>query len=329
LDPSPFIKLFIIGILLIFSALFSGSETALFSLGRFKLQLLKDQGRAGKIPQLLADPRRLLITILLGNDLINICASAVAASLVITLWGDPYKWLSIMIMVPLLVIFGEIIPKTIAVNYSREFSLLVARPLSLFTRLVFLPRWLIDKIASLFLNLFRKKEHPRHDAITEDEFRTLIEVGKEEGVLEEAETELIHKVFGFGDTLISEVMIPKSRVFCLPFDLSHEKILEEVKRNRFSRVPIYKKSKDNMVGILYAKDLLTLGGGWDLKEEENWQKLVRQPYFIPLSKTTEQLFREFQEKRIHLAIVVDEYGKVAGLVTMEDLLEELFGEIAS
>lgn len=329
MDPSPLNKLFIIGILLILSALFSGSETALFSLDRFKLRLLKEQGRAGKIPELLKNPRRLLITILLGNDLINIFASAVAASLVISLWGDSYKWLSILIMVPLLVIFGEITPKTIAVNYSREFSLLVARPLSLFTRLVFPLRWLIDKIAGLFLNLFREKEHPRRDAITEDEFRTLIEVGKEEGILEETETELIHKVFGFGDTLVSEVMIPAFRVFCLPFDLSREKVLEEIKRNRYSRVPIYKKTKDNVVGILYAKDLLTLGGGWNLKEEENWQKLLRPPYFVPLGNTADQLFRKFQEKRIHLALVVNKSGKVTGLVTMEDLLEELFGEIAS
>ncbi|UCD85985.1 MAG: HlyC/CorC family transporter [Deltaproteobacteria bacterium] len=329
MDPSPLFKILLIGILLILSALFSGSETALFSLGRFKLHLLKEQGRAGKIPELLAHPRRLLITILLGNDLINICASAVAASLVISLWGDPYKWLSILIMVPLLLIFGEITPKTIAVNYSREFSLLVARPLSFFTRFVLPLRWLVEKIAGLFLNLFRRKEHPRDYMITEDEFRTLIDVGKEEGVLEETETELIHKVFGFGDTLVSEVTIPASRIFCLPYNLSRDKVLEEISKNRYSRVPVYKKSKDNIVGILYAKDLLTLGDGWDLKERENWQKLLRPPYFIPLGKTADRLFREFQEKRIHLAIVVNQSGKVAGLVTMEDLLEELFGEIAS
>ncbi len=323
------IKLIVLAVLLLLSAFFSGSETALFSLGSVRLEKLKESGhpKAKVIETLLERPRRLLISILLGNELVNITASAVAASICISMLGDSGKWVAIAVMIPLLLTFGEILPKTTAIYRSEQCSRVVAGPLSFFARAVFPIRWIIGKIVDGVLRVFGSQAETQESIFREEEIRDLVDVGHQEGVLEKQERELIHKVFRFGDTIVASVMTPKGAVFSLPLQLDPTELLAEVRKERYSRVPIYSGEKNNIVGILNTKDLLALSLERGEGEKINIHRLLRPPHFVPPSKKIDELLRECQKQRIHMAIVVNEYGHCTGLVTVEDLLEEIFGEI--
>ncbi|MBW2221458.1 MAG: HlyC/CorC family transporter [Deltaproteobacteria bacterium] len=322
------VKIILIFILLCFSAFFSGSETALFSLGSIKLFQLKESNhpKALLIQELIEKPRRLLISILIGNESVNITASALAASLCISFLGNQGKWLAIAIMTPLILVFGEVIPKTIAVSYSEKSSLLVAKPISIFARMIFPIRWVIRILVDRIVSLLGKHEEKKESIFFEEEFKELVEVGHKEGVIEKEEREMIHKILKFGDTIVSSIMTPRADMFTLPHDSDINHITKEINENHFSRVPIYKHEKNNIIGILNAKDLLTLRDKQHITNN-NMFSILRQPYFVPKGKKIQEILNEFQEKKIHLALVVNEYGNVIGLVTMEDLLEELFGEI--
>jgi putative hemolysin len=230
-------------------------------------------------------------------------------------------------MTPILIIVAEITPKVIAVKNSLRISTLVALPIKWFIKLISPLRWFFKGISGAIIDLFGSQVVASTNIIKEDVVRILADVGEREGVLEPTERELIHKVFDFGDTPVYQIMTPRPDIFSLSLDLFLEEILERVRQNRRSRIPIYKDNPDNIVGILYAKDLM---GHYQFQEGEGeiyWRNLLREPYFIPWSKKGLDLFKDFQKKKIHMAIAVDEYGGIAGLVTMEDLLEELFGEI--
>ena len=322
------VKIILIFILLCFSAFFSGSETALFSLGPIKLLQLKESNhpRASLIQDLIEKPRRLLISILVGNECINITASALAASLCISLLGNKGKWIAIAIMTPLILFFGEVLPKTIAVSYSEKFSSWVAKPINIFARAIFPMRWIIRKLVDRVTVFFATQGEKEESIFFEEEFKELIEVGHKEGVLETEEREMIHKILSFGDTIVSSIMTPRSRMFTLPYDPDIDHTIKKVKENHFSRIPIYKQEKNNIIGVLNAKDLLTLRNKQD-EATTTILSIIRQPYFVHKDKKIQDLLKEFQEKKVHLALVVNEYESVIGLVTMEDLLEELFGEI--
>ena len=319
------VKIILIFILLCFSAFFSGSETALFSLGSVKLFQLKESNhpKASLIQELLEKPRRLLISIIIGNESINITASALAASICISLAGTQGKWLAIAIMTPLILVFGEVIPKTIAISYSEKSSLLVAKPISTFARIIFPIRWIIKIVVDRLTSLLGKQEEKEESIFFEEEFKELVEVGHKEGIIEKEEREMIHKILKFGDTIVSSIMTPRSDMFSLPYDSDIDHIIREINENHFSRIPIYKHEKNNIIGVLNAKDLLTLRN----KQDSTIISIIRKPYFVPKGKKIQEVLNEFQDKKIHLALVVNEYGSVIGLVTMEDLLEELFGEI--
>jgi putative hemolysin len=321
-------KIIFIVILLCFSAFFSGSETALFSLGSIKLFQLKESNHP-KVPliqELLEKPRRLLISILVGNECINITASAIAASLCISLFGTHGKWIALIIMTPLILLFGEILPKTIAVSNNKIFSLWVVKPISIFSKVIFPVRWVIRKVVDRIVSLFGQRTEREESIFFEEEFKELVEVGHQEGILEKEEREMIHKILRFGDTLVSSIMTPRSDMFTLSYDSDIDYTIKNVKEHHFSRIPIYKHEKNNIVGILNAKDLLTLTNKQD-SESTTIPSIIRQPYLVPKDKKVQEVFREFQERNIHLALVVNENGSVIGLFTMEDLLEELFGEI--
>jgi len=321
-------KIIFIFILLCFSAFFSGSETALFSLGSIKLFQLKESNhpKAPLIQELLEKPRRLLISILVGNECINITASAIAASLCISLFGNQGKWIALAIMTPLILLFGEVLPKTIAVSNSKNFSLWVAKPISIFSKVIFPVRWIIRRVVDRIVLLFGKKKEREESIFFEEEFKELVEVGHQEGILEKEEREMIHKILRFGDTVVSSIMTPRSDMFTLSYDSDIDYTIKEVKDNHFSRIPIYKHEKNNIVGILNAKDLLTLTNKRD-SDSTTIPSIIRQLYLVPKDKKVQEVFNEFQEKKVHLALVVNEKGNVIGLFTMEDLLEELFGEI--
>ena len=322
------IKIILIFILLCFSAFFSGSETALFSLGSVKLFKLKESKhpKASLIYRLLENPRRLLISILVGNECINITASALAASLFISLFGFQGKWIAIAVMTPLILLFGEVLPKTIAVSHNEKFSFFVARPLDLFARIILPLRWTIRRVVDGLIFLIGVKRENQENIFYERELKDLVDVGHKEGVLEGEEREMIHNILKFNDTPVFTIMTPYSSMFTLPHDVTIEKAINQLKKHRFSRTPVYKQERNNIIGVLNAKDLLAMAFTQD-SETSSIADIIRSPYFVPQDKRIHVVLKEFQEKKVHSALVVNKAQKVVGLVTMEDVLEELFGEI--
>jgi CBS domain containing-hemolysin-like protein len=277
------------------------------------------------VQKLLEFPRRLLITIIVSNEIANILLSTLLTGLFIILLGDEGKWVSIAVAAPLLMLLGEAIPKTLAKTSPMQFASITAPVLSLFGIIGFPIIWVLERLAGFVMGTLSNAEVADRKSLMEGELRTLIDTGLEEGVLEKSQRDLIHRVFDLEDTEVGEIMTPRVDMFCLPLSMKIQSIRTKIIRHGFSRVPVYGADPDDIVGVLYAKDLLTAlpSNGQDRKIEE----LIKKPYFIPIEMSAASLLKDFQMKKIHLAIVVDEYGGIAGLVTMEDILESLFGDI--
>ncbi len=316
-----------LGALLLCSAILSGAEAAYFSLGRTRLkELAEQQGKTpGPLAPLLAQPHELLVTLLVGITLVNIGASALAAAIAEQLFGSKGLAISIAAMIFLLTVFGEVLPMTLAVEHPLRFSAWVNRPVAWLSVIMTPIRMGLGALTVVTLRMVGSERRQGQPEISEEELRTLVDVGAREGVVERSEREMIHKVFELEDTLVREVMVPRPDMFCLDVTTETAQILPLLREQLHSRVPVYEETIDQIVGVLYTKDLLPfLGGlpaGFDLRRH------LHPPYFVPGSKRADALLREFQAKKLHLAIVVDEYGGTAGLVTLEDLLEELVGEI--
>ncbi len=308
---------------------FASSEASLFSLGRLRLHKLKKENhpRYPVIEGLLARPRQLITSLLIGNEAVNVAISSLTTAILITIWGDSAKWIAIPVVVFLILLLGEVIPKTLAIHHPERVAPLVAAPAKRFVDWVWPVHVLIQKGIDWALRWTGGKGDASSSALMEKDFRDLVETGHQEGTLEESEKRLIHRVFQFGDQTAKSIMTPRSKVFALPLHARPGEILEALRQNHFSRVPVFKSDLDEIVGVFHVKDLLRSRGQGKKIEEGGLRSLLRSPYFIPVSKKLDDLLKEFQKRRIHLAIVVDEYGKTAGIVTFEDILEELFGEI--
>jgi putative hemolysin len=328
LEITVLFKISLIFILLCLSACFAGSETALFSLGSIKLFKLRESRhpRASLIDELLKHPRRLIISLLVGNDIINIATSAVAASLFISVAGIEGSWISIAVMTPIIFLFGEVLPKTIAVAHSETVATLVAKPVDFFARLIFPLRWTLKKLVDAVLYMVGATQGKSESIFYEKEFKDLVDEGRREGVLKQEEHAIIHKILKFNDTLVSSIMTPRSKMFILPDDLPIDQVIARVKEQHFSRVPVFSRRKNAFTGILNAKDLITRTAASD-RASTVLADIIRPPHFTAPDTRIQALLKEFQTGKIHLALVVDAAGQCIGLVTMEDMLEELFGEI--
>ena len=315
-------------VLMALSAFFSGSEVALFSLRKSRLDQLKAKGVAGAevASSLLARPRRLIITILIGNETVNLAASAIVASLVIHWLGEDSKWVAVLIMTPLLMIFGEITPKSVALRRPEWTSQWVARPLAAFAVVATPLRWLFRNLSEWIIRGLGGGRQMADNILSEDEFRILVDMGHEVGELEDQERKLIHNIFEFGDTLVSEIMIPRPDIFLLSYHMALPEIIEAIRANPHSRIPVYRNQPGNITGILYTKDLLHLLRGRP-SPASGVRLPLREPYFVPPSKKVSDLFHDFKRKKTHIALVVDEFGDLAGLVTLDDVLEEVFGDL--
>ena len=309
--------------LVLCSALLTGAEAAYFSLGRARLRrMAKDPGAPAP---LVTRPHDLLVTLLVGITVINIGASALATRIADELFGLRYGLIVEMVaMVILLTTFGEVLPMTLAVKYPERFLAVVGRPVHWLEVLLTPVRLILASLTALTVRLVgRGADHQA--ALSEDELRTLVDVGASEGVVEREEREMIHKVFELEDTLVRSVMVPRTDMFCLDVETPVVDILPALREHLHSRVPVYEGTIDVIVGVLYTKDLLPyvtgLPASFDLRAH------LHPPYFVPESKRADALLQEFQAKKLHIAIVVDEFGGTAGLVALEDLLEELVGEI--
>lgn len=314
-------------ILLGLSAFFSSSETSLFSLTSRQLEQMRvdKNPRIDLIQNLIRQPRRLIVTILIGNELVNVAASVISASIVIRLLGVERKWVNLLIMVPLLLLFGEITPKTLAIRRNVAFATFQCRIIDLLARAISPLRWTIRRISDYFITLIVGKERSRANIITEDMVRSLAREGVGEGTLDNKEAQYINQIFEFGGKKVGEVMTPRSQIFFLPSTMSLDQMAIELHRTRHIKAPIYEGDEDAVIGVLFARDLL----GADLKGAADLRKLLRKPYFVPESRTVVDLFHAFRKRKLSLALTVDEYGGITGMVTMEDLLECIFGDIPS
>ncbi|MBT7902378.1 HlyC/CorC family transporter [Candidatus Woesearchaeota archaeon] len=320
------IQIVSLAILLFFSGLFSGIETAFFSLSNLKLRsLLKKKKKGADVAyKLKQNPKRLIITILIGNNVVNIGAASLATIIAIDLFGSSGAGIATGVMTFLVLIFGEITPKSIANTYCEKITLLVARPLQIFMYSIFPLILLFEAITEIMYSIFKISN--KQPVLTEEEFKTLVEIGAEEKVLKIKEKELIEGVLEFSDITAKEVMTPRTKTYALDGNMSPGKALKLIAKSPFSRVPVYEDSVDNILGVIHIKDVLR-----ELHRKgasvRKIKKIVKKPYFVPETKIISELFKEFQEKKVHIAFVVDEYGGISGIVTLEDLLEEIVGEI--
>jgi putative hemolysin len=320
-------KIILLVILFLLSGFFSCSEAALFSLTPLHLHKMKEEGSPflSHVNMLLEYPRRLLITILVSNESVNITISVLATSLCIHYFGSDGQWLAVAVTTPALVIFAEAVPKTFAVIRPISFSLFVSPLLVLISRIERPVVWTLEKISWFFVSMFSDESAPGKKTLTEDEFKTLVDVYQKEGGLEEAQRDLIHRVFGLADKPVSEMMIPRVEMFCLPISFSMAEMEAEIIKARHTRIPIYGSDRDDILGILFARDLISgiSGEGGSVHVD----KLLKKPWFVPEVKSAASLLREFQTRKMQIAIIVDEYGGVSGMVTIEDILESLFEDI--
>jgi CBS domain containing-hemolysin-like protein len=322
------LELGVLLLLIAISAMFNGAEAAYFSLGRARLARMKEDqaGQHAPIP-LIDRPNELLITLLVGITIIDIGASALAAMLAEQVVGPRWAILvETVVMVLLLTTFAEVLPMTVAVKRPEQFLAVAGRPVAWLGKLLAPVRPVLAGLTTLAVRLVSRRNGGGEPELSEEELRTLVDVGTSEGVVERAEREMIHKVFELEDTLVRSVMVPRTDMFCLDVDTPAAEILPALREHLHSRVPVYERSIDIIVGVLYTKDLLPYVAG--LPADFDLRAHLHPPYFVPESKRADALLHEFQAKKLHLAIVVDEYGGTAGLVTLEDLLEELVGEIA-
>jgi len=312
---------------LVLTATSAASETAMTSLNRIRIRNQAEEGdaQARRILRLLEVPERFLSAILVLSNAAVIVASSSATLLVVNHWGQGIEWIETFLLTIFILIFCEITPKTAAVQNPERSARALVGPVELASHILRPVTRALTYITSGIVRLLGGGTVKRGPFVTEEELRLLVEVGEQEGVLEEDEREMIHAVFELADTPVREVMVPRIDMITVEADASVDKALQVIVEGGQSRIPVYTGSIDEIVGVLYAKDLLrVLARG---PRSVPVRSLVRPAYFVPESKRLDDLLREMQKRRVHMAIVVDEYGSVAGLVTIEDLVEEIIGDI--
>lgn len=312
-------------LLLVFlSAFFSGSEIALFSLGEARVRSLHEEGRRGSkaLQRLKSNPERLLATILIGNNVVNIGAASLATALALDLYGSAGVAYATGFMTLLILVFGEITPKGLATANADSFSLLVAPSIHFLSRALFPIVVPLEKLTRWFV---QRSQREGRMTVTEGEIREMTAIGHREGVIDEHERRIIERAFWLDETRAWDIMTPRVDIFAWSADRTLASITAELPTLRFSRVPVYRESVDDIVGILYTRDAYQalVSGQRDVPLGD----LAREPFFVPGSISLTRLLGDFQTRRIHMGVVIDEYGGTDGLITLEDILEELVGEI--
>ena len=313
-----------LGILFALSAFFSGSETALMSMDRLRVKYLARKGipKAAQLQALLDHPDKLLGAILVGNNVVNIAASVFATALCIEFFGEHGELLTIVILTPLLLVFGEVGPKSYAAKFPEKLSFVVLHPVRAIVWLLTPVTWVVSGISSLFTRLLRGEE--QRPLISEDELRSFIEFGEHAGVVAKGTRKMLHGVFDLGEVRVRDVMVPRTEVVGIEADTPFAEVLRIVADARHSRFPVYEGGLDRVVGVIHSKDILSY---LERPGEFSLRRLARPPLFVPEAKPIEALLQTFRRKHLHLAMVVDEYGGVDGIVTLEDIFEVIVGEI--
>lgn len=312
-------------VLLLLSAFFSSAETALTTVNLIRIQMKAEDGdkRAIRVLSITSDKGKMLSAILIGNNLVNISASSLATTLAISLLGSVGAGIATGILTLLVLIFGEISPKTIATLQAEKLSLAYSGAIWVLMKLLTPVIYLVNQLAHVFLRLLRVDPTATSNALTEDELRTIINVSHEGGELESSSHEVINNIFDFHDALAKEVMVPRIDMTIADVNSTYDELLEIYKEDKLTRIPVYEDTADNIVGIVNMKDLLLI------KDHKSFhiRDIMREPFFTYEHKNTAELFIKMRDSSISMAIVLDEYGATAGLITLEDLLEEIVGEI--
>lgn len=325
MDSLSIIQILILVVLLMLSAFFSASETSFVTVNKIRMRTLAEDGdkRAELVLKIVENPSKMLSAVLIGNNIVNLSASSLATILATRVLGSIGAGVATGVMTLLVLLFGEITPKTLATNHSErltlKFAYVIYGIMTVMTPLIVI----INAMSSLILKILRVDPNSGAPAMTEDELRTIVDVGQESGILEDDERDIIHNVFDFTDTEAKEVMVPRIQMTFVEADTSYDELYQLFYETRHTRIPVYEESRDNVIGIINIKDLIFC----EDKDHFNVKDMMREPFFTFEYKNTFELLQEMRTNSISIAIVLDEYGATAGMVTMEDLLEELVGEI--
>ena len=324
MDTSAAWQIIVLLILLLLSAFFSSAETALTTVNKIKMRSLAEEGdkQAETVLNVTENSSRMLSAILIGNNIVNLSASALSTTIAYQL-GGPYVALATAIITVLILIFGEIVPKTAANIHAESMALKYAFPIRFIMIIVTPISIIINAMARVILFIMRIDPDAKTDVMTENELRTLVDVGHEDGVIEEEEKEMIYNVFDLGDAKAKDVMVPTVNVTFADVNSSYKELLEIFREDKYTRLPIYEETTDNVVGTINMKDLLL----FDNTKEFHIRDILREAHFTYEHKSISELLVEMRTSAFNIAIVLDEYGETAGLITLEDILEEIVGEI--
>jgi CBS domain containing-hemolysin-like protein len=325
LEPDIIAQIAILIILLLLSAFFSSAETALTTVNKIRMRTLSEAGnkKADRVLRVTENSGKMLSAILIGNNIVNLSASSLATSLAIHYFGNYGAGIATGILTFLILIFGEVTPKTKATIHADKMALNYALAIEILMKVLTPFIFIINKLSLFVLFLLRVDPNGKDNLMTEEELRTILDVSQETGVIEDEERDMIHNVFDFGDSEAKEIMVPRIDMTFVQKDSSYAKIISIFREDKFTRLPVYEDSTDHVIGIINMKDLLLC----EDQEHFSISDILREPYFTYEHKNTADLFMEMRKNSISLAIVLDEYGATAGLITLEDLLEEIVGEI--
>lgn len=321
----PLLQGIILFVLLICSAFFSSAETALISVNRIQIQLLADEGnkRAKRVLWILDRQAKMLSAILIGNNIVNLSASALATTLTVSLFGNAYVGAATGILTFLVLVFGEVTPKSIATIHSQKLSLgysgIIKACMIVFTPLIFI----IDGIRKLVLRIMHIDPDAKLNSMTEDELKTLVDVAMEDDAIEEDEFQMINNVFSLDESLAKDIMIPRIDMTFVHVDATREELMDIYRENQYTRYPVFSENRDAVIGTINMKDLLLIPEDTEFSIRD----ILREPHFTFEHKEVGTLLMEMRQMSVSLMIVLDEYGSTSGMITLEDILEEIVGEI--
>ena len=307
------------------SAFFSSAETALTTVNKIRIRNLAEAGdkSAVTLTKVLEDQGKMLSAILVGNNVVNLTASSMSTTLAMNIWSNKAVGIATGVLTLVILVFGEISPKTISTLYSEKISLKYAKIIYLFMTVMTPVIYAVNVLSSGFLRLVHVDPNRKQEAITEDELRTIVEVSHEEGVIESEEKKIINNVFDFGDSVAKDIMVPRIDMAMVEVGATYDELIDIFREEKYTRMPVYEETTDNVIGIINMKDVLLI----DRNEEFHVRDLLREPLYTYEYKNTAELMVEMRQTSNNMIIVLDEYGATAGMITLEDLLEEIVGEI--
>ena len=325
MDSSDYIQLLILILLIGLSAFFSSAETALTTVNKIRIRNLAEAGdkSAVTLTKVLEDQGKMLSAILVGNNVVNLTASSMSTTLAMNIWSNKAVGVATGVLTLVILVFGEISPKTISTLYSEKISLKYAKFIYLFMTVMTPVIYAVNVLSSGFLRLVHVDPNRKQEAITEDELRTIVEVSHEEGVIESEEKKIINNVFDFGDSVAKDIMVPRIDMAMVEVDATYDELIDIFREEKYTRMPVYEETTDNVIGIINMKDVLLI----DRNEQFHIRDLLREPLYTYEYKNTAELMVEMRQTSNNMIIVLDEYGATAGMITLEDLLEEIVGEI--